>query len=220
MKESDSYIMSILNTRHLNGWPFLYWTIGINAIAVLAYIPTQDLSKPTGILEMIQMTVRITVPFLYMAFVASALYQLWPNFFSRWLLKNRRYVGLGFAASMAWQLLFILMLWVGYWDYYMQEVYNFSSIAFEAPGYLLIFAMSITSFIQVRKKMSKKVWRALHWVCIYFLWFAITLTYYYELADGRDVQIIDYVYFIAGVTVYIVRLSAYLSQRIAQRANQ
>ena len=210
----------MLNNRYLNGWPFLYLTMGINAVVVFAYIPTQDLSSPTGILDMIQMTVRLPVPFLYLAFVASSLYRLWPNSFSRWLLKNRRYLGLAFAASMTWQLLFILLLWVGHWDYYVQEVYNFVAIAFEAPGYLFLFAMTITSFMPVRRKMNEKAWRALHWVSIYFLWFAITLTYYFELAGGLDVQVIDYVYFFAGVAVYLLRLGAWLSQRIAQLANQ
>jgi len=56
--------MTILNSRHFNGWLLLYWVMGINAVAVLAYTPTQNLSSPTGILEMIQMSVRCTVPFL------------------------------------------------------------------------------------------------------------------------------------------------------------
>jgi sulfoxide reductase heme-binding subunit YedZ len=213
--------MTILNSRHSNGWLLLYWLMGINSVVVLAYTPTQAISTPTGILEMIQMSVRCTVPFLYLAFVASSLHRLWPTSFSRWLLKNRRYIGLAFAASMGWQLVFILLLWGGHWDYYVREVYNFGAIVFEAPGYLFIFAMTITSFMPVRRKMNDNAWRVLHWVSIYFLWFAITLTYYYEVAGNRDVQVIDYIYLVAGVAVYVVRLGAWgarLSQRIIQPA--
>ena len=212
--------MSILNTGYLNGWPLLYLTMVITAVLVLAYIPTQDLSSPTGILNMIQMSVRLPIPFLYLAFVASSLYHLWPNSLTRRLLKNRRYIGLAFAANMTWQLLFIFMLWVGHWNYYVQEVYNFVAIAFEAPSYVLIFAMTITSFMPVRRKMNKKTWLMLHWVSIYFLWFAITLTYYFELAGGHDVQIIDYVYFFIGVAVYFLRLGAWLSEKNAQLVKQ
>jgi len=68
--------------------------------------------------------------------------------------------------------------------------------------------------------MNKKTWRMLHWVSIYFLWFAITLTYYFELAGGHDVQIVDYVYFFIGVAVYLLRLGAWLSEKNAQLVKQ
>lgn len=206
--------MSILESRHCNGWLLLYWVMGINAVAVLGYTPTQDLSTPQGILEMIQMSVRLTVPFLYLAVVAASLYRLWPTTFSRWLRKNRRYIGLSFADAMGWQLVFILMLWIGHWDYYWEEVYKFDALAVEAPGYVMIFAMTITSFMPVRRKMNETAWSVLHWVGIYYLWFALTVTYYAEVANDIDVQIIDYIYLYVGVAVYLVRLADWVSQRI------
>lgn len=216
-KTQKMHSETFLNSKHCNGWLLLYWVMGINAVAVLAYTPTQDLSTPQGILEMIQMSVRLSVPFLYLAFVASSLYRLWPTTFSRWLRKNRRYIGLSFAAVMGWQLVFIVMLWIGHWDYYWQEVYKFASLATEAPAYVVLYAMTITSFMPVRRKMNAKVWRVLHWVGIYLLWYGLTATYYAELANDIDVQIIDYIYFYVGVTVYLVRLADWLSERIIQR---
>jgi len=66
---------------------------------------------------MIQMSVRCTIPLLYLVFVAAALNILMPTTFSRWLLRNRRYVGLAYAASVGWQLFFILWMWTGHWEY-------------------------------------------------------------------------------------------------------
>jgi len=190
--------------------------MGINAVAVLAYSSTQDLSSPTGLLEMIQMSVRCSVPFLYLAFVTSALKHLWPTSFSHWLLKNRRYIGLAFASAMGWQLLFILLLWEGHWEYYVEEAYFLLAILFEVPGYLFIFAMTISSFMPIRQKMNGIAWRILHWVGIYLLWFTITITYYLELHYGEDIQVIDYIYFVGGVVVYLMRVGAWLSQRTIQ----
>lgn len=59
---------------------------------------------------MIQLSVRLSVPWLFIAFVASSLHVVFPSTFSRWLLRNRKIIGLCFAAAMAWQLLFILWL--------------------------------------------------------------------------------------------------------------
>ena len=155
-----------MKLKHINGWSLLYWIIGINSAAVIAYMPTQNLSSAVGVSEMIQMSVRCTVPLLYLAFVASAYNILLPSKSSRWLLRNRRYIGLAYAASMGWQLFFILWMWTGHWEYYKGEVYLLSDILFQVPGYLIIFAMTITSFMPVRRKMSQKQWRFMHWTGI------------------------------------------------------
>lgn len=86
---------------------------------------------------MIQFWVRCCVPFLYLAFAASSINVLAPSRFSRWLLRNRRYVGLSFAAGMGWQLRFILWMLLGQRPYFMEEVYWLPD---------LIFQVRVTSF--------------------------------------------------------------------------
>jgi hypothetical protein len=210
--------MDILKFKHLNGWPLLYWIVGINSVAVLAYMPTQDLSGPVGVSEMIQMSVRCTVPLLYLAFAASAMKVLFPGKFSRWLLRNRRYVGLSYAAAMGWQLFFILWMWTGHWEYYTDEVYSLEDIIFQVPGYLVIFAMTITSFLPVRRRMSPTLWRVLHKTGIYFLWFILVDTYYYELTYYGDIQVIDYIYMAVGLLAYLMRVIAWGRLRVMQAA--
>ena len=36
--------MSILQSKHLNGWPLFYWIVAVNSLAVIGYMPTQDLT--------------------------------------------------------------------------------------------------------------------------------------------------------------------------------
>jgi sulfoxide reductase heme-binding subunit YedZ len=210
--------MDILKSKHLNGWSLFYWIAGINSAAVIAYMSTQDLSLPTGISEMIQMSVRCTVPLLFLAFATSAMAVLFPGTFTRWLLRNRRSIGLSYAAAMAWQLFFILWMWTGHWDYYTGEVYLLGDIIFQVPGYLTILAMTITSFHPVRRRMSLMQWRVLHKMGIYFLWFILVDTYYYELTYYGDIQIIDYIFLAAGLLAYFMRVAAWGRLRVMRAA--
>ncbi len=100
----------LLNIKMINGWN-LFWliTVPISLVMVLTMIRT-DLSGPEGVRSMIQLAVRCAVPWLYLAFAASSLQVVFPGLVSRWLLRNRKFIGLCFAAAMAWQLFFILWL--------------------------------------------------------------------------------------------------------------
>jgi len=208
----------ILKSKHLNGWPLFCWIAGINGAAVISYMPTQDLSGPYGVSEMIQMSVRCTVPLLYLVFAASAMHVLMPGKFSTWLLRNRRSVGLAYAAAMGWQLLFILWMWAGHWDYYTEEVYLLEDIIFQVGGYTFIFAMTITSFFPVRRRLSLLQWRVLHKTGIYWLWYTVASTYIYEITFYDDRQVIDYIFVATGVLVYLMRVAAWTRSRMVQVA--
>jgi len=209
--------MDILKSKRLNGWPLLYWIIGVNSAAVIAYMPTQDLSGVRGVSEMIQLSVRCCVPLLYLAFAASSMKTLFPGAFSGWLMRNRRYLGLGFAAGMGWQLFFILWMVTGHWEYYLEEVYLLSDLVVQVPGYLFIFAMTITSFHSVRRGMSRMQWSILHWTGIYFLWYTVASTYVFEITYYEDRQVIDYIYTAAGLLAYFMRVAAWSRSRVMQR---
>ena len=129
-----------------NGWRLFVFIVIPICIAVLIAMTRVDLSTPWGISAMIQLSVRLAVPWLFLAFAASSLVTVLPSSFSRWILRNRRIIGLCFTAGMAWQLVFILWMLIGYWDYYVEEAYSFYDLAEQLPGYLILFAMTATSF--------------------------------------------------------------------------
>ena len=92
----------------LDRWSlFLVVTITTSATVMLT-ANSRDLSNAADISWMIQFSVRASVPWLYIAFAASSLAVIFPSKASRWLLRNRRYIGLCFAVGMLWQLVFIL----------------------------------------------------------------------------------------------------------------
>ncbi len=210
--------MSILKSKYLNDWPLFYMIAAANSLAVIGYTFTQDLTVPRGLSEMIQCTVRVSVPLLFVAFAASSMPRLVPSPFRKWLLRNRRYFGLGFAAGFAWQMVFILWLAIGHPDYYAKEVFTGVSdfIIYRLGPYIFLVAMTITSFFPVRKKMNRKAWRALHWTGIYYLWWDVELTYWYEVTFYEDRQIIDYIYVTLGGLAYLARVGEWIRLRIVK----
>jgi len=192
--------------------------VAANSLAVIGYMPTQDLTVPLGLSEMIQCTVRVSVPFIFVAFAASSMPRFVPAPFRKWLMRNRRYFGLAFAAGFAWQMFFILWLAIGHPEYYATEVFTTVSdfIIYRLGPYLFLVAMTITSFFPVRKKMNRKVWRALHWTGIYYLWYDIELTYWYEVNLYEDRQIIDYIYVTLGGLAYLARVSEWIRLRVVK----
>ncbi len=54
-----------------------------------------------GVRMVIRFTARTSLVLFCLAFSAAALARLWPNASTRWLRRNRRYLGVSFAASHA-----------------------------------------------------------------------------------------------------------------------
>ena len=210
----DRTLTGLLNSKVVNGWSlFSLITIPISIVVGTA-MTRVDLSSAEDISSLIQLSVRCSVPWLYVAFAASSIRALFPSDFSRWLLRNRRMVGLCFAGGMAWQLTFILWMVTGFWSYYVDEVYLLGDIAIQIPGYLFLFAMTLTSFIPVRRKMIPKHWRTLHKISIYFLWGTVWSTYWYELYYYDEIEFIDYIYYWAGFAAWALRVGAWSKERL------
>ncbi len=204
---------SLLSHGYLNGWS-LYGLI-VLSISVSVAIPHAqiDTTNPAHISGMIALSVRLAVPWLFVAFAASSLVILFPNKLSKWILRNRRMFGLCFAAGMAWQLLFILWFVIGFFGYYMEEAYNYYDLSEQIPGYLILFAMTFTSFKFGRSMISGRAWRILHKGGIYFIWAVVWSTYWFELYYYDDIQAIDYAYYWMGMAAWGVRIAAWSKKR-------
>lgn len=207
--------MSLLQSKRFNDWPLFYLIFAINSLAMIGYMQTQDLSTIRGLREMIQCSVRVSVPLLFLAFAASSIAPHVPSALRKWLIRNRRYFGLGFAAGFAWQLFFILLLLFGHTDHFKARVFTgFEDLVIYQLGpYSFLVAMTITSFFPVRKRMNRKVWYAIHWIGIYYLWWNVTLTYYEYLFLYGSNKIIDYIYF---TLAYLARVGEWTRIQIAK----
>ena len=210
--------MSMMRHKAVNGWTLFSIVVVPMCLAALLAMTAVDLSSSLGVSSMIQFSVRLAVPWLFIAFCASSLVAVFPGEFSRWVLRNRRMFGLCFATGMAWQLFFIVWLVVGHFDYYVEEAYDYLSLLEQVPGYVLLIAMTITSFRFGRSQLSPKQWKILHTGGIYFIWFVVWTTYWFELFYYDDIQFIDYLYYWAGFTAWASRMVAWTLKRMRQPA--
>lgn len=205
----------LLDLKLLNGWGLLTLVAASMTVAVLSAATTVDLGSASGVSAMLRFSVRLAVPWLYLAFMASSLAILVPGDISRWLMRNRRFVGLCFATGMAWQLVFILWLVFGHRDHYVAEAYSVYDLAEQVPGYLVLIAMTVTSFDPGRRLLGSRRWRILHKGGIYFLWGVVWSTYWFELYYYDDIQLVDYVYYWAGFLAWLLRVMAWVRRRQA-----
>ncbi len=204
--------MNLLWHSLLNSWPLFYLVAGLTFVAICVGLVVIGVSTPEATVSMIRLSVQLASPWIFLACVARPLVQLYPGSFSKWLLRNRRYTGLSFAAGFAWQAVFIAVLLALYPDYYWQVLHDTADLVLRMLSYLLLLALTITSFYPVRRAMRPRTWRVLHLVGIWYFWAAIWVSYAEGLLSG-DTRIIAIVYVIAGLIVLTVRLAAYLKNR-------
>lgn len=203
----------ILKNKHFNGWHLFGPIAFLISVAMVSRLTQIDTTNPADISGMIQLSVRLAVPWLFVAFAASSMVNVLPNNLTKWVMRNRRIIGLCFATGMAWQLFFILWFVIGSFDYYMAEAYSYYDLSEQIPGYIILFAMTFTSFKFGRNMISPKQWRILHKGGIYFLWAVVWSTYWFELYFYDDIQTIDYIYYWMGIAAWGVRMAAWTKKR-------
>ena len=122
-----------------------------------------------GVRMVIRFTARSSLLLFCLAFSAAALARLWPNGWTRWLRRNRRQLGLTFAASHALHagaiFAFAQMDPAGF-----AAATNLASYIFGGIGYAIIIAMAATSFDWSAAALGPRAWRALHLWGGYYLW--------------------------------------------------
>ena len=120
----------------------------------------------------IRATALWSVLYLLAIVPASALHRRYRSPRTRWLMLNRRYLGLQLAASHALHLAFILLL---YARGELGEV-GVTTLYGGGWGYVLLFAMALTSNDASLRALGS-AWRQLHRLGLNTLWVIFTLSY-------------------------------------------
>jgi hypothetical protein len=207
---------NLLQSKFINSWN-LFWliTLPISTVMVFSMMGV-ELNSGRAVSSMIQLSVRCAVPLLFVAFSASSVNVLFPGLFGRWILRNRKFIGLSFAAAMAWQLFFILWMVTKYTEYYIEKVYALSDVIEGVGGYLLLIAMVLTTFKYGRSRLSAKQWKFLHRVGIYWLWIYAWIAYWWQLFYYNQPIALDYIYYWAGSLAWGLRMAAWTKKRWPQ----
>lgn len=193
----------------LSSWR-LFWLLALGASAItLAGLPDADFHSARGMSPIILRSVRCALPLFLVAFTASSLATLWPSAFTRWLLANRRYIGLSFAAAMGWHFAFVAYL---IWTF--GNPLNFKATAFDLIGLTFLLLMTATSFRPVARHISRTAWRRLHKTGVYAIWLLATELYVHAFRFGNSVE---RVYLALLLAAGAVRAAAWAKQRLSDR---
>lgn len=157
------------------GWRLLA-VLTLSLAVLSAWIAATRGFEVDGVRMVIRFTARSSLLLFCLAFSSAALARLWPNAWTHWQRRNRRYLGLGFAASHAIHaaaiVAFANMDPAGF-----AEATSLASYVFGGVGYAFIIALSASSFDRTAALLGPTAWRALHLVGGYYLWFQFVVSF-------------------------------------------
>ncbi|MBR0722267.1 hypothetical protein [Bradyrhizobium manausense] len=157
------------------GWRLLV-ALALSLIALSLWIASMRQFEVEGVRMVIRFTARSSLLLFCLAFSAAALARLWPNAWTRWQRRNRRYLGLSFAVSHAIHAVAIVAFARMDPAGFMQAT-SPASYIFGGIGYAAIIAMSATSFDRTAALVGPRAWRTLHLVGGYYLWFQFMVSF-------------------------------------------
>src|SRR5438876_2282100 len=161
--------------QYLEGW-YLLGATSLVMAALAIWLASMRGFEVEGVRMVVRYTARTSLLFFCLTFAASALHRLWPNSFTRWQLRNRRYLGLSFAVSHLIHAFAILGLAVMAPALF-REATSPASFIFGGIGYAFIAAMAATSFDSTARAIGPRAWRLLHTTGIYYLWLQFMVSF-------------------------------------------
>ena len=139
--------------------------LALAAMAVLMAVP----DRVEAVRLIIRATARISLALFLAAFLASACARIWPGDLTRWMVINRRWLGLSFAWSHFVHAVAIIAL-VRLDSALFWTLSNPVSIAGGSFAYLFIAMLAATSFDGMVKALGPQRWARLHSFGIWIIW--------------------------------------------------
>jgi DMSO/TMAO reductase YedYZ heme-binding membrane subunit len=171
------------------------------ALPVLAFLvdgPTEE-----AVREVVRWSAKLGVVCFCGAFAASSLRTFWRSGLSAWLLRNRRWVGLSFAAFHYLHLAALGVLALAF-PSFRESVAPLTLIG-GGLAYALLTLQVVTSNDAAVARLGRRRWTRLHTVASYYLWILFFQSY-----GPRAVQDVAY-------APFALLLMAVLGLRIARR---
>jgi len=157
-------------SRHqdwFEGWR-LFAVLALTLMVLSIWIAGMRQFEVDGVRMVIRFTARTSLLLFCLAFSADALARLWPNAWTRWQRRNRRYLGVSFAASHAIHAVAIVAF-AAISPPLFREATSAASFIFGGIGYAFIIAMTATSFDRSADAIGPRAWRILHLSGGYYL---------------------------------------------------
>lgn len=168
--------------QKLQNWNIVILVLGLSILLYASFLFFIGFTED-GVRACIASSAKISFSFFCMAFADSSLYYVWKAPLSKWLLANRKYLGITFAISHLLHLGFLLIL---------QQVFHpvfdlAANTSLFAGGVAYLFAvfMLITSFDRFAKLLSPQQWKWLHTIGGYWIWSIFLSTYSKRVLKGE-----------------------------------
>lgn len=163
------------------GWGILATMTGILASILALQTVRLGVGDPL-LLQSIRWTARLSFPCFILAWTASSLHHIWPTPWSRWQLKQRRFLGITFAILHLIHLAFIAtaaFLSSG------QSLAGRPWLDFAGGGlaYVFLVLMLATSFPKTARVLPRNQWIGLHTVGGYLLATIFSISYGFRAAS-------------------------------------
>jgi methionine sulfoxide reductase heme-binding subunit len=165
----------------MNGWRLtglLSLLLVAMAAGFLALHPDVE-----GLRLVIRATARTSLALFALAFSAAAMAELAPSDVTRWQRRNRRYLGVSFAVSHAVHLAALIALARVDADLFW-ALTNPANIVLAGTAYLLIAAMTVTSFDRTARWLGARKWRLLHLIGGWYIWLSFATAIGKRLPQG------------------------------------
>ena len=163
------------------GWR-LFALLSLTLTVLCIWIASMRQFEVDGVRMVIRFTARTSLLLFCLAFSAAALARLWPNAWTQWLRRNRRYLGVTFAASHGLHAIAIGCFAIMDPPAYAAAT-SAASYIFGGIGYAFIIAMAATSFDRSARAIGPRAWRRLHLIGGYYLLFQFTVSFGKRIPD-------------------------------------
>jgi sulfoxide reductase heme-binding subunit YedZ len=173
--------MPLHRQNWFEGWR-LFAVLTLILIVLSVWIAGMRQFEVEGVRMVIRFTARTSLLFFCLAFSAAALARLWPNAWTRWQRRNRRTLGVTFAASHGIHAVVIACFAIMDPAAYAATT-STASYIFGGIGYAFIFAMAATSFDRTAAAIGPRAWRVLHLTGGYYLWFQFMVAFGKRIPD-------------------------------------
>jgi sulfoxide reductase heme-binding subunit YedZ len=167
--------MARSRTSALEGWPIVLVFLAIAAGSLTLTALTQGTGEE-ALRSGLRTTARLGAIVFAVVFAASSLNALFRTAWSRWLLRNRRYLGLGFGVIHLGHGALILLL-AALHPVSFQASADAVGLIGGSFGYVVVLLMMATSFDGAVRWLGRRRWNALHKAGMYVLWGIFVFTY-------------------------------------------
>lgn len=167
------------------GWALVLWT----AVIVGALVAALYAANPgdAGLGAGLRLTARTSLVLFLLAWSASSVNALWRRPWTKWLLANRRYLGVSFAVSHG---IHGVLIWTrAYVSGMDSAVDDLTGLAGGSLAFLFLAAMTITSFDRTAAALGRRRWKLLHTAGGYWILFIFTASYAKRVPSGDPVHL-------------------------------